>query len=226
METFTGISASNRVSLAMVAHDLRNAVQAALLAKDFLDLVVGDPKGREAVTILGHQLRHIGELAGALREVGHPEPNDPDISEEEVAETLLSAAEGRVGVVIEAPRGLRTTCPRADLHRIMANLINNALLHGDAPVRIHARGCGSFVEVTVSDDGPGVAAEFVPKMFEPFTQYPYQSAPGSGLGLAIVRELCERNRGRVEFESGPTPGARFRVQLPMAAGTSSSSLEP
>jgi hypothetical protein len=51
--------------LAMVAHDLRNEVQAAVLAKDLLNFLVADPRGREVATILKHQLRRIGELARA-----------------------------------------------------------------------------------------------------------------------------------------------------------------
>jgi two-component system, OmpR family, sensor histidine kinase MtrB len=202
--------------LAMVAHDLRNEVQAALLAKDLLDFVVADPRGREAVTILEHQLRRIGELARALGDEGGPLAAERDAPDPDVAEVLFGVAFGRPGVVIEAPPGLRTTCPRGDLNRIAGNLVANALVHGQPPVEIRARRCGAFVTVTVTDGGPGIPAELVATVFEPFARDPDRSHPGQGLGLAIVKDLCAKNNGRVDLEQA-TPGAtRFTVQLPLA----------
>jgi two-component system, OmpR family, sensor histidine kinase MtrB len=203
--------------LAMVAHDLRNEVQAAVLAKDLLNFVVADPLGRQAVTILEHQLGRIGELARALGEDGGPQAGERDAPERDVADVLLGVAFGRAGVVIDTPRGLRTTCPGGDLYRIAGNLVTNALVHGRPPVQIRARRCGAFVEVTVTDDGPGIPAELVPTVFEPFASDPDRRNPGQGLGLAIVKDLCARNNGRVELEQGTPRGTRFRVQLPLAA---------
>jgi signal transduction histidine kinase len=90
-------------------------------------------------------------------------------------------------------------------------------MHGQPPVQIRARQCGAFVEVTVTDGGPGIPAELVPTVFEPFARDPDRNNPGSGLGLAIVKDLCARNNGRVELEQGTPGGTRFRVQLPLAS---------
>jgi two-component system sensor histidine kinase MtrB len=203
--------------LAMVAHDLRNEVQAAVLAKDLLNFVVADPRGGEAATILEHQLRRIGELARALGEEDGPPAGERDTSAQDVADVLFGVAFGRAGVLIDAPPGLRTTCPRGDLNRIAGNLVTNALVHGQPPVQIRARRCGAFVEVTVTDGGPGIPAELVPTVFEPFARDPDRSKSGEGLGLAIVKDLCAKNNGRVELEQGTPGGTRFRVQLPLAA---------
>jgi signal transduction histidine kinase len=203
--------------LAMVAHDLRNEVQAALLAKDLLNFVVADPLGQEAVTILEHQLRRIGELAGALGDDGGPQTAEREAPAIDVAHVLFGVAFGRPGVLIDAPRWLRTTCPRSDLNRIAGNLVTNALVHGQPPVVIRARRCGALVEITVTDSGPGIPAELVPTVFEPFARDPDGKNPGQGLGLAIVKDLCARNEGRVELEQGTPDGTRFRVQLPLAA---------
>jgi nitrogen-specific signal transduction histidine kinase len=99
------------LSLAMVAHDLRNEVQAAFLARDLLDLIVVDPRGREAVDILGHQLDRIAELVGVLANHGPTARSQGAAGEADVAEALCSAVAGRAEVVVDAPRGLFTTCP-------------------------------------------------------------------------------------------------------------------
>jgi C4-dicarboxylate-specific signal transduction histidine kinase len=127
-----------------------------------------------------------------------------DTPGQDVADVLFGVASGRAGVLIDAPRGLRTTCPRCDLNRIPGNLVTNALVHGQPPVQIRARRCGAFVEVTVTVAGPGIPAELAPAVFEPFAKDPDERNLGQGLGLAIVKDLCARNNGRVELECQPS----------------------
>lgn len=98
------------------------------------------------------------------------------------------------------------------LDRAVSNLLDNAAKYSPegSVVRVGvARG-----EVTVTDEGPGIAGEDIPHVFDRF----YRSAsarskPGAGLGLAIVREAAEAHGGRATAESSPA-GARFRLTLP------------
>ena len=72
--------------------------------------------------------------------------------------------------------------------------------------------------VTVRDSGPGIAADFLPRIFDRFTQAdssPTRSAGGLGVGLALVRELVERHGGEIRATNAPDGGAMFTVQLPI-----------
>ena len=73
------------------------------------------------------------------------------------------------------------------------------------------------VEIRVSDDGPGVSAEYRKRLFEPFDRCGRESStsPGVGLGLSLSRELANAMGGDLEYLPTPLPGARFVLSLPV-----------
>jgi two-component system sensor kinase FixL len=82
-------------------------------------------------------------------------------------------------------------------------------------VVVRARPAGTTVEVTVSDNGHGIAADKLPLVFEPF----FTSKPnGLGMGLAISRSIIEAHGGRLWAENNPAGGATFTFTLPTAEG--------
>ncbi len=97
---------------------------------------------------------------------------------------------------------------------IVTNLISNAVRYGSAPIVISATADDRF-ELVVEDGGRGVSAEFVPRLFEPFSRSGASSTEmaGAGLGLAIARMAAEHDDGTLVYEDA-TPGARFRLVLP------------
>jgi signal transduction histidine kinase len=104
-----------------------------------------------------------------------------------------------------------------DLHRLVLNLIQNALVHTPAGTRVCVRlhdEDGALLEV--EDDGPGVPAELRHRLFERFVRGLGDTGGGSGLGLAIVRAVAETHGGSVEFGERDGGGARFLVRLPPA----------
>ena len=112
-----------------------------------------------------------------------------------------------------------------DLHRLVGNLVENALLHTPAgtPVTVSVKGSDLAFEhgaavLEVADRGPGVPEELRQRIFERFTRGGGDSAPsgGSGLGLAIVRAVAEAHGGSVAVEDAEGGGARFVVTLPLA----------
>jgi signal transduction histidine kinase len=104
----------------------------------------------------------------------------------------------------------------ARLRSVLANLVSNALRHTarGGTVRITATAAGPDVGITVSDDGEGIPADLLPRVFDRFVKGP--SSPGSGLGLAIVRDVVEAHGGRVSAESSPGAGTAVHLTLPAA----------
>ncbi len=106
-----------------------------------------------------------------------------------------------------------------EIGRIVANLVDNAYRYAReaaAPPRIVTRSAEREVIVEVSDDGPGIAAGDLGRVFEPFARLhaDADTPEGSGLGLAIARSLARRNGGLLTVASRPGEGATFRLSLP------------
>jgi len=111
----------------------------------------------------------------------------------------------------------------AALRRAFENLIMNALTHGASghwigvTARRVARSNEPFVEVSVSDRGPGISADEQSKIWDPFVRGAASNLGphrGFGLGLSLVREIIERHGGEVSLSSPPSGGATFIVRLP------------
>jgi signal transduction histidine kinase len=131
------------------------------------------------------------------------------------------------GVVLEADLadGLRPVlADRDQAMQVVVNLLSNAVKFspgGTGHVHVALRAADAGATLTVQDNGPGIAAENLPLLFEKFRQFGDQRSgkpEGTGLGLAICRRIVEHLGGRVAAESPPGEGARFSVFLPYAAG--------
>jgi len=120
----------------------------------------------------------------------------------------------------EAAKGFVRANP-SSLHLVVHNLLSNALkfVPADRPpqVRIFTEPCEGALRLWVEDNGIGIAAEHLPKLFQVFQRlHSTQSYPGTGIGLAIVRKAAERMGGRAGVESSLGQGSRFWVDLPLA----------
>ena len=107
------------------------------------------------------------------------------------------------------------------LRQVLANLLTNARVHTPpgTTVTVSVRRVGDEVLVQVRDDGPGIAPDLVPRLFQRFARGDAARSPGAGstgLGLAIVEAVVTAHDGRIEVDG--TPGATtFTVRLPAAA---------
>jgi signal transduction histidine kinase len=139
-----------------------------------------------------------------------------------VAETLDAFAVAHEGL----PRtrttlgaDLMVTADPDEIGRIVANLLDNAYRYGSGsarPPRIVTRSVERDAVVEVGDDGPGIAAADLERVFEPFARLHADAGTpeGSGLGLAIARSLALRNGGELTVTSRPGRGSTFRLSLP------------
>ena len=109
------------------------------------------------------------------------------------------------------------------LEQVFVNLMDNAVRHGGEHVRVRARlRDPASVTVTVTDDGPGIAAELADRVFD--ARVHSESGGGAGLGLAIARGITEAHGGTCELRPGP--GTVFEVVLPIEPGGGSGARSP
>jgi len=102
--------------------------------------------------------------------------------------------------------------------QVLVNLIENAVKYTPpgTPIVVTARAARDAVELAVTDSGPGIPANELDRIFDPFYRSPRNArVPGTGIGLAIARGFVEAHGGRIRVESRPGGGASFRFTLPV-----------
>ncbi len=219
--------------LAMVSHELRtplNAIlgwAALLRGRALTPLRIGhalDVIDRNAK----HQARLVGDLLDVARSLSgslHLECAPVDLAA--VLDGALSSISGLAAarsvrcLPSIAERPLPIWGDAARLEQVVTNLLSNAVKFTPpgGSVELVADRIGHSVRLTVTDTGAGIAPEFLPRVFDHFSQADTGSCRaqgGLGLGLTIVRQLIELHRGTVEVESeGEARGTRFTVLLPL-----------
>jgi signal transduction histidine kinase len=181
----------------------------------------------ELVEIVTQGLDRTQRLVGDLRDFASP--GDGGRTDVDLARGLQATAqlvrhtlrEAGVELQMEVPEGLPFVEGDARaLNQVFLNLLKNAAeaLHGQGgAVRVSARSEGDSVLVQIRDDGPGIAADLLPKLFEPFFSTK-KAGRGTGLGLSISRRVVADHGGTIEVSSEPGEGATFVVTLPLQGG--------
>jgi PAS domain S-box-containing protein len=211
--------------VAGVAHEVRNALFGISATLDALENHRGsEPRYEPFASVLRSQLARLQQLTRDLLDYGKP----PALRLSEVrVEQLVGLAvkscdavarEHAVRVEQEIASGLPAL--RVDAGRIqqvVENLVSNAIQHSPRRglVRVIAQPAAGAsrggICLVVEDEGPGVDADDVEHLFEPFYS---KRTGGTGLGLSIVRRIVEAHGGQVEIDNAER-GARFRVSLPL-----------
>ncbi len=132
--------------------------------------------------------------------------------------------ERRIALVVDVPLGLRVLADAELLSRVVQNLLNNALKFTPKGGRVglEARtGDWGDVLLSVADTGPGIAADELPHLFDPYHQAKARRArkiKGTGLGLAFCQRAATAMNGDIRVKSTPGSGSRFVIRLPAPAG--------
>jgi two-component system OmpR family sensor kinase len=217
-----GMLDRQREFVADASHELRTPLTSVLAN---LELLTEELSGEQAETAEAalRSTRRMRRLVGDLlllaradaRRVQPQRPTD-------LAEVLVEAA-GELGpmaerheVSITAERTV-VTGVRDELHRLVLNLLENAVRHTPPGTHIRAATAlaGTEAVLTVEDDGPGIAPALEQRVFERFVRGGRDGGRGSGLGLAIVRAVAQSHGGSVALERPETGyGTRFVIRLP------------
>jgi signal transduction histidine kinase len=146
----------------------------------------------------------VAELAGEAVAAAAPAAQAEQIT--------ISASATGWAVVLGSPAALR---------RALTALADNAIRHAATEVAVAVSVTAGSVLVEVTDDGPGIDEEMLPRIFERFASTDDSRGGGPrryGLGLALVNEVVDRHGGRVSAANGATGGASFRLELPRVPG--------
>lgn len=190
------IEDERRVLLGGLPHDLRAPLTRLRLKLEMLTDLGEHP----AITRDIHSIDRIAlQFTEYLRGV---QPGDPSTPLENVVRAVVESyrSSGR-DVRIRGPAIAQASVPHHSVQRVLENLIENAVQHGQEPIRVEAiRTDPGIVELTVTDQGDGIAPDDLETAVEPFTKLDPARGRGScGLGLAIVRQLVRQLGGSVRF---------------------------
>ena len=222
---------------AMVSHDVRGLLSSISLSADALRHAPqhdANEFAREADRILrltarmnrlvGDLLDVVGMEAGKLRIA--PAPHDLRALLTETVESFQALAASRslhlTATLPEAP--MVTTFDSDRMLQVLSNLVSNAMKFTAAGGHITlgvARVAAGF-DLTVADDGLGIAPDQLDAIFERFAQASARDRRGLGLGLYIARGVLEAHGGKLSVTSTPGAGSTFHATLPAAAAEGSS----
>ncbi|EKD82716.1 MAG: hypothetical protein ACD_39C01137G0002 [uncultured bacterium] len=126
-----------------------------------------------------------------------------------------------ISLICKEVEGEQPPLIRADANKIawiLSNLISNALRYSakGGKISLAAQKIGTQVQLSVSDDGPGIPLEYQSKIFQKFVQIKGRQSGGSGLGLAICKEIVRAHGGAIWVDSEPGKGSIFTFTLPIA----------
>ena len=209
------------------AHELRTpltgmSATASVLAEMLDEL---PPAARRSATVLVSDVRRLRDLVMELLELSRldsaTEPLDLEpLRIADAINAVVAAAPLRreAEVSLEAQDDILVMAEPVRLRRILGNLIDNAILHGDGRVTVLARRVGANAMIDFVDNGPGIPEEDLSRVFDRFYKSDDSRAKGgSGLGLAIARQHAIAQGGELTVSNEPGGGAHFVLLLPATA---------
>ncbi|MCG5216808.1 sensor histidine kinase [Streptosporangium sp. KLBMP 9127] len=216
------LEAISRRFVADVSHELRTPLTAMTAVTDMLreeaERLPGAPA--EAVHLVLHEIERLRVLVAHLIEASHIDAGTATLRLEHVliADAICDCLEMRGWsdqVRVNVSEGLSISLDPRRFDLIVANLVGNALRHGEPPVMVTARGTDNGLEVKVRDHGKGIPPEAMPHVFDRFfkAEAGRTRSDGSGLGLSIARANAQLHGGTISVRR-QEPGTLFTVWLP------------
>ena len=225
------VAESERLSNALlnsISHELRTPLAAITSATGAL--AESQPKDggfdRKMVAEIQEAATRLNRLVGNLLDMTRLESGHMKLRREwcdlaDLASVALRQLEkelARHPVTNNLPRGLPLV--QIDfvlMEQVLVNLLLNAALHTPPGTRVilSAEVGAKDIALSVADNGPGIAPEALPHLFNKFYRAPGAAAGGSGLGLSIVKGFVDAHGGQVSAQNRPGGGAEFTVRLPL-----------
>lgn len=218
--------------LAVLAHELRNPLGTVLNAVRLMRLSKPDPTVVErAGEVIERQARHMNRLINELLDISRIRQGKLELCRERVdlAAVVHDAVEATRFLIEEKGQSLEISLPTREilleadptrLEQVLVNLLTNAskFTPSGGHIWVGARQEAGEAILSVTDDGPGIPFNLLPRIFELHVQATNGSYGGLGIGLSLVRSLVQMHGGSVKaFSQGPGRGTEFLVRLPALA---------
>jgi PAS domain S-box-containing protein len=221
--------------LSRVSHELRTPLTVILGFAGLLEMEHPRPdqessiamvlKGGEQLLSMIDDLLEISRVQSGREELSLTQVPVDEVVAECVALVALDAAQKRVAVHrdLEGVDGETVHADAQRLRQVVLNLLTNAIKynHEGGHVDVCVRPVdGDRMRLTVRDDGPGIASELLPRLFQPFDRLGAERTvvTGTGLGLALSKHLIESMGGSIGVDTEPGAGSSFWVELARGAG--------
>jgi CheY-like chemotaxis protein/two-component sensor histidine kinase len=197
----------------------------------------GDPKAQAATATIERQVAHLSRLVDDLLDISRITQGRIELRRRplaladviaralETADPLIQQKRHRVAIV-SSRRQLLVNGDPERLVQCISNVLTNAAKYTDAQgeIRVEARAEGAQALITVADNGVGIAADLLPRIFDLFVQGDRtldRAQGGLGVGLSIVRRVLEMHGGRIVASSaGVGRGSTFEIRLPLLESAS------
>ncbi len=195
------------------AHELRTPLGAIASMAEIAELDAAEP-ARSVFASIARRAFECGDLVADLLTLSRASEADALQTEAldlaiVVQHVVRDATPGLVAIDVSCAEAIVTGDERR-LRQLVRNLLDNALTHAQTRVAVRLQSLNGDACLSVEDDGPGVPADAVPRLFERFSKG--SASRGSGLGLAICRWIASAHGGDITFAGG----SRFLVRLPLA----------
>lgn len=235
------IEETRRDFVANISHELKTPIGAiSLLAEAVEDAADDPPAVRKFAGRMGVESARLSDLVAQIIDLSRLQADDPLAHPEEVdVDAVLAEAVDRcrvdaerhqVSLTVAGTKGCRVLGNGRQLAVAVGNLVENALIYSDpgarvvVAARIQARSDDDYVDITVSDNGIGIAPADQQRIFERFYRVDYarsRANGGTGLGLSIVKHIAATHGGEVHVWSQPGQGSTFTIRIPahLHAGT-------
>jgi two-component system, OmpR family, sensor histidine kinase SenX3 len=224
------LEAVRRDFVANVSHELKTPVGAlTLLAEAVLDAADDAEAVQRFAGRMQRESARLGRLVRELIELSRLQGAEPlpgndlvlvsALLDEAQDRTRLAAEKAGISVVVRYADDLVVRGNETQLTVAIANLVDNAIAYSPRGTRVavSARAADGHVDISVSDQGIGIAESELPRVFERFyrvDQARSRATGGTGLGLAIVKHVATNHGGTVSVWSVPGAGSTFTIRLP------------
>jgi two-component system sensor histidine kinase SenX3 len=224
------VEAIRRDFVANVSHELKTPVGAIALLAEAVQEASSDPEAVERFASRMHkESERLGRLVQQIIELSRLQGDEPletpapvkvdEILVRAIDSSSIDAAAKNISVMHNGDRGLEVLGSADQIAVAVGNLVANAVAYSPdgSNVVVSARPSDLMVEITVTDQGIGIPAEELDRIFERFYRVDparHRSTGGTGLGLSIVKHVAASHGGEVRVWSSPGQGSSFTLTLP------------
>ncbi|MBN1874976.1 MAG: GAF domain-containing protein [Anaerolineae bacterium] len=214
-----------------VIHEIRTPLTAIMSYADLLQRPNLDPEMRNKfANIILQETERVSSLATTFLDLARLESGRIQMAHEplKIAEVITlaadvirpSAKDKARNLEVEVSENLPITLGDTQrIHQVLLNLLSNAIKYSDPgdTVTVAAATDGDNITVAVTDTGPGIPSDQIPKLFQKFSRLPgsERKATGTGLGLVVARQIVEAHQGHIGVRSEVGKGSTFYFSLPV-----------